>query len=79
MIKVEHEHAEIKGFGVEILAETTILLEAVHHSLEEQGGEVFALACMATVLENYKNSIDGLDDSCIEYEDEEDVDPMWWD
>lgn len=79
MIKVEHGKAEICGMGVEILAETTILLEAVHHSLEEQGGEVFALACMATVLENYKNSIDGLEDNCIEYEDEEDVDSMWWD
>lgn len=82
MIKVEHGKAEIKGFGVEVLAETTILLEAVHHSLEEQGGETFALACMASVLENYKNSIDGLEDNynCIEYEDEEeDVDPMWWD
>lgn len=81
MIKVEHGHAEISGMGLEILAETTILLEAVHDSLEKQGGEVFALACMATVLENYKNAIDGLEDNynCIEYEDEEDVDPMWWD
>ena len=79
MIKVEHGNAKISGMGIEILAETTILLEAVHHSLEEQGGEVFALACMATVLENYKNSLDGLDENCIEYEDEEDVDPMWWD
>lgn len=79
MIKVEHGKAKICGMGVEILAETTILLEAVHHSLEERGGEVFALACMASVLENYKNSIDGLEDNCIEYEDEEDTDPMWWD
>lgn len=79
MIKVEHGNAEIKGFGIEILSDTTILLEAVHHSLEEQGGEVFALACMASVLEAYKNAIDGLEDRCIEYEDEEDVDPMWWD
>ena len=79
MIKVEHGNATISGMGVEILAETTILLEAVHHSLEKQGGETFALACMASVLENYKNSIDGLDDRCAEYEDEEDVDPMWWD
>ena len=79
MIKIEHGNATISGVGVEILAETTILLEAVHHLLEKQGGEVFALACMATVLENYKNSIDGLEDSCTEYEDEEDVDPMWWD
>ena len=71
MIKVEHGNATISGIGIEILAETTILLEAVHHSLEEQGGEVFALACMATVLENYKNSIDGLEESCIKYEDEE--------
>ena len=76
MIKVEHGHAEIGGFGIEILAETTILLEAVHHSLEEQGGEVFALACMASVLENYKNSLDG---ECEVCEEEEDVDPMWWD
>ena len=79
MIKVEHGKAEIRGMGVEILAETTILLEAVHHSLEQQGGETFALACMASVLENYKNSIDGLEDNCIEYEDEEEADPMWWD
>ena len=81
MIKVEHGKAEIRGMGVEILAETTILLEAVHHSLEQQGGEVFALACMATVLENYKNAIDGLEDNYnyIEYEDEEEADPMWWD
>lgn len=79
MIKVEGDKVEVHGFGIEILAETTILLEAVHHSLEQQGGEVFALACMASVLENYKNSIDGLEDNCIEYEDEEDVDPMWWD
>lgn len=79
MIKVEHGKAEIRGFGAEILAEATILLEAVHHSLEEQGGEVFALACMATVLEHYKNSIDGLEECCTECEDEEDVDPMWWD
>ena len=76
MIKVEHGHAEISGMGIEILAETTILLEAVHHSLEEQGGEVFALACMASVLENYKNSLDGECEAC---EEEEDVDPMWWD
>ena len=76
MIKVEHGHAEISGMGLEILAETTILLEAVHHSLEEQGGEVFALACMASVLENYKNS---LDEECEACEEEEDVDPMWWD
>ncbi len=79
MIKVEHGNVTISGVGVEILAETTILLEAVHHSLEQQGGEVFALACMASILENYKNSIDGLEESCIEYEDEEEVDPMWWD
>lgn len=79
MIKVEHGNATIRGMGIEILAETTILLEAVHHTLEQQGSEVFALACMATVLENYKNSLDGLEDNCIEYEDEEDVDPMWWD
>lgn len=79
MIKVEHGNATISGVGIEILAETTILLEAAHHSLEKQGGEVFALACMASVLENYKNSLYGLDESCIEYEDEEDVDPMWWD
>ena len=79
MIKVEHGNATISGMGVEILAETTILLEAVHHSLEKQHGETFALACMASVLENYKNAIDGLEDRCIEYEDEEDVDPMWWD
>ena len=79
MIKVEHGNATISGMGVEILAETTILLEAVHHSLEKKGGEVFALACMASVLENYKNSIDGLDERCTEYEDEEDTDPMWWD
>lgn len=80
MIKVEHGHAEIKGFSIEVLAETTILLEAVHHSIEKQYGETFALACMASVLENYKNSIDGLEDRCIECEeDEEDVDPMWWD
>ena len=79
MIKVEHGKAEIRGMGVEILAETTILLEAVHHSLEEQGGEVFALACMASVLENYKNAVVGLEDNCIEYEDEEEADPMWWD
>ena len=79
MIKIEHGNATISGVGIEILAETTILLEAVHHTLEQQGGEVFALACMATVLENYKNSIDGLEDNCIVYEDEEDVDPMWWD
>lgn len=76
MIKVEHGKATINGMGLEILAETTILLEAVHHSLEEQGGEVFALACMATVFENYKNSLDG---ECEECEEEEDVDPMWWD
>lgn len=75
MIKVEHGKATINGTGIEILAETTILLEAVHHSIEEHGGEVFALACMATVLENYKNSIDGLDERCIECEDEEDADP----
>lgn len=79
MIKVEHGNVTISGVGIEILAETTILLEAVHHTLEQQGGEVFALACMASVLENYKNSIDGLEDNCIEYEDEEEVDPMWWD
>lgn len=79
MIKVEGDKVKVCGFSVEILAETTILLEAVHHSLEEQGGEVFALACMASVLENYKNSIDGLEESCAEYEDGEDVDPMWWD
>ena len=79
MIKVEHGNATISGMGLEILAETTILLEAVHHSLEKQGGETFALACMASVLENYKNSIDGLEECCVECEDEEDVDPMWWD
>ena len=79
MIKVEHGNVTISGVGIEILAETTILLEAVHHTLEQQGGEVFALACMASVLENYKNSIDGLEDNCIEYEDEEEADPMWWD
>lgn len=79
MIKIEHGHAEIKGFGIEILSDTTILLEAVHHSLEEQGGEVFALACMASILETYKNRIDGFEEDCTEYEDEEDVDPMWWD
>ena len=78
MISVKGDKVEIRGFGAEILAEATILLEAIHHSFEEQGGEVFALACMATVLENYKNSIDGLDERCTEYE-EEDVDPMWWD
>lgn len=71
MIKVEHGKATINGTGIEILAETTILLEAVHHSIEEHGGEVFALACMATVLENYKNSLDGLEDKCIECEEEE--------
>ena len=79
MIKVEHGNVTISGVGIEILAETTILLEAVHHSLEQQGGEVFALACMASILENYKNSIDGLEESHIEYEDEEETDPMWWD
>ena len=79
MISVKGDKVEIRGFGAEILAEATILLEAIHHSFEEQGGEVFALACMASVLENYKNSIDGLDERCIEYEYEEDVDPMWWD
>ena len=79
MIKIEHGHAEIKGFGIEILSDTTILLEAVHHSLEEQGGEVFALACMVSILETYKNRIDGSEEDCTEYEDEEDVDPMWWD
>ena len=62
MITVEHGNVTISGVGIEILAETTILLEAVHHTLEQQGGEVFALACMASVLENYKNSIDGLED-----------------
>lgn len=76
MIKVEHGKAEIKGFGVEILAETTILLEAVHHSLEEQGGEVFALACMASVLENYKNSLDESNyEECEEEEEDYDL-PM---
>ena len=78
MIKVEHGNVTISGVGIEILAETTILLEAVHHTLEQQGGEVFALACIASILENYKNSIDG-EESHIEYEDEEETDPMWWD
>lgn len=79
MISVKGDKVEIRGFGAEILAEATILLEAIHHSFEEQGGEVFALACMASVLEHYKNSIDGLEERCVECEDEEDVDPMWWD
>lgn len=79
MISVKGDKVEIRGFGAEILAEATILLEAIHHSLEKQGGETFALACMASILETYKNRIDGFEEDCTEYEDEEDVDPMWWD
>lgn len=77
MISVKGDKVEIRGFGAEILAEATILLEAIHHSFEEQGGEIFALACMASVLENYKNSLD--ESNYEECEDEEDTDPMWWD
>ena len=76
MIKVEHGKAEIRGFGAEILAEATILLEAIHHSFEEQGGEIFALACMASVLENYKNSLDESNyEECEEEEEDYDL-PM---
>lgn len=77
MISVKGDKVEIRGFGAEILAEATILLEAIHHSFEEQGGEIFALACMASVLENYKNSLD--ESNYEECEDDEDTDPMWWD
>lgn len=95
MITVEHGKASISGFGAEILAEATIMLEAVYDTFEKQGGEIFAMACIASVLENYRDIMakkwgdedDGGDFDDLPMQDSfdgieskfDDIDPLWWD
>lgn len=95
MINVDHGEVSINGFGKEILAEATIMLEAVYDTFEKQGGEDFALACIAAILENYRDILQkrlGIEDDDEEIDDLpmqdsfdgiesnfDDIDPLWWD
>ena len=82
MIKSDKGTVQIEGVGLDILAETTTLLLGVYDALKSQG-ELFAIACMESIIKNFKEGLaerigGGIED-IVEDAEEEETSENWWD